>query len=165
MAEIVLRDLVRRAGLQDKISVSSAGTGDWHVGEQADPRTVESLKQHAYDGKRHRARQFDPEWFDTLDLVIVLDRSHERVVKSWASNDADRSKIRLLSSFDPETAAIVDVPDPYYSNAAMFDSVLQTIEHSCEALFRQLQPALRHSPGTAPLTLPFSPTDEIESGA
>ncbi len=145
MAEIVLRDLVERAGLGDRVQVSSAGTGEWHVGEHADPRTVAALEAHGFDGSTHRARQFDADWFDSLDLVVALDRSHERVLRSWARTDDDRAKVRLLLSFDPEYAGRSDVPDPYYSDAAMFDSVLGMIEHSCRALFRQLEPAFRHS--------------------
>ncbi|RFA23419.1 low molecular weight protein-tyrosine-phosphatase [Subtercola boreus] len=156
MAEVVLRDLVHRGGLDDRIAVSSAGTGDWHVGEQADPRTIASLAKHGYDGQAHRARQFDPEWFAELDLVVVLDRSHERVVRDWATNDADRSKVRLLSSFDAENGAPIDVPDPYYSTPAMFDDVLATVERSSRALFHQLEPALRHQGPTA-TTAPAAP--------
>ncbi|WP_426980271.1 low molecular weight protein-tyrosine-phosphatase [Herbiconiux sp. P16] len=145
MAEIVLRDLVEKAGLGDRVLVSSAGTGEWHVGEHADPRTIAALESHGFDGSTHRARQFDPSWFDSLDLVVALDRSHERVLRSWARTDVDRSKVRLLLGFDPEYAGRSDVPDPYYSDAAMFDSVLAMIEHSCRALLRQLEPAFRRS--------------------
>jgi protein-tyrosine phosphatase len=148
MAEVVLRDLVHKGGLDDRITVTSAATGDWHVGEKADPRTVESLARRGYNGRAHRARQFDPSWFDDLDLIVVLDRSHERVLRAWAQNDADRSKIRLLASFDPDSAGSSDVPDPYYSDSAMFDQVLTTIESGCRALFGQLEPALRHQSGT-----------------
>ncbi|WP_440709238.1 low molecular weight protein-tyrosine-phosphatase [Herbiconiux sp. YIM B11900] len=146
MAEVVLRDLVDRAGLTGRVIVSSAGTGEWHVGEHADPRTVEALRARGYDGSAHRARQFESTWFDDLDLVIALDRSHERVLRSWARSEEDRQKIRLLLGFDPDYAGRHDVPDPYYSDAAMFDSVLAMIEHSSAALFRQLEPAFRRSP-------------------
>ncbi|WP_368497917.1 low molecular weight protein-tyrosine-phosphatase [Herbiconiux sp. A18JL235] len=143
MAEVVMRDLVDQAGLGDRVVVSSAGTGEWHVGEHADPRTVAALRARGYDGSLHRARQFDPSWFDRLDLVVALDRSHERVLRSWARSEEDRQKVRLLLSFDPEYAGRSDVPDPYYSDSAMFDSVLAMVEHSCKALFRQLEPAFR----------------------
>ncbi|MCS5735400.1 low molecular weight protein-tyrosine-phosphatase [Herbiconiux daphne] len=145
MAEIVLRDLVEKAGLSDQVIVSSAGTGEWHVGEHADPRTVAALESHGFDGQQHRARQFDPDWFDSLDLVVALDRSHERVLRSWARSDDDRAKIRLLLSFDPEFAGRSDVPDPYYSDAAMFDSVLSMVEKASRGLFRQLEPAFHRS--------------------
>ncbi|WP_291050844.1 low molecular weight protein-tyrosine-phosphatase [Herbiconiux sp.] len=146
MAEVVLRDLVDRAGLSGRVVVTSAGTGDWHVGEHADPRTVEALRARGYDGSAHRARQFEGAWFDELDLVIALDRSHERVLRSWARTDEDKQKVRLLLGFDPDYAGRHDVPDPYYSDAAMFDSVLAMIEHSSAALFRQIEPAFPRSP-------------------
>jgi protein-tyrosine phosphatase len=143
MAEVVFRDLVKRAGFEGKVTVISAGTGDWHVGERSDERTLTALAARGYDGSRHRAKQFDTEWFDNLDLVVVFDRSQERIIRAWANTEEDRSKVRLLLGFDAEQAAQVDVPDPYYSDAAMFDSVLGMIEKSSAALFRQIEPGIR----------------------
>ncbi|WP_422386437.1 low molecular weight protein-tyrosine-phosphatase [Cryobacterium breve] len=143
MAEVMLRDLITRSGLGRLITTSSAGTGDWHVGEQADVRTISALGARGYDGSHHRARQFDPDWFADLDLVVVLDRAQERILRNWATTDRDRSKVRLLLSFDPAQAALMDVPDPYYSDDAFFDTVLGMIESANEALFAQLAPAIR----------------------
>lgn len=143
MAEVVFRDLVKRQGYESAIAVMSAGTGDWHVGENSDARTVAALAARGYDGTSHRAKQFDPDWFDKLDLVVVFDRSQERILKAWAASDADRGKVTLLLSFDQEQAGQVDVPDPYYSDAALFDTVLHTIEHASAALFRQIKPGIR----------------------
>lgn len=143
MAETVLRDLVTKAGLGGGISVSSAGTGDWHVGESADHRTIAALTASGYRDEGHRARQFEPDWFGRFDLVIVFDRSQERILKSWAHTDDDRSKVQLLLGFDTEQGGSLDVPDPYYSDAAMFDTVLATIERACASLFAQLKPVIR----------------------
>jgi len=143
MAEVVFGDLVRKAGYENVVTVLSAGTGDWHVGENSDERTVTALATHGYDGSSHRAKQFDPEWFDHLDLVVAFDRSQERILRAWAGSDEDRSKVQLLLSFDQEQAALVDVPDPYYSDAVMFDNVLGMIEQASAALFRQIEPAIR----------------------
>lgn len=142
MAESYFKALVKRAGYERLVAVSSAGTGDWHVGEPSDDRTLSALAAHGLTGSGHRARQFDPEWFENLDLVVVFDRSHERILRAWASNDQDRSKVQLLLTFDSDQAALVDVPDPYYSDAAMFDQVLGMIEKACVALFRQIKPGL-----------------------
>jgi protein-tyrosine phosphatase len=143
MAEVMLRDLATHAGLGRLITTSSAGTGDWHVGEQADRRTITALAKAGYDGSHHRARQFDPAWFADLDLVVVLDRSQERILRNWAATEYDRNKVHLLLSFDAEQALLCDVPDPYYSDDALFDSVLGMIERANQALLKQLAPAIR----------------------
>jgi protein-tyrosine phosphatase len=143
MAETVFKDMVKKAGFEAQVAVISAGTGDWHVGEPSDERTLAALAAQGYNGSGHRGRQFDPAWFDTLDLVVVFDRSQERILKAWASTEQDRSKVHLLSTFDNEQAALIDVPDPYYSDAALFDQVLTMIERACAALFRQIEPGIR----------------------
>ncbi len=143
MAETVFKEMVSKAGLDSAIAVISAGTGDWHVGEPSDERTLASLAARGYNGSGHRARQFDPSWFESLDLIVVFDRSQERILKAWATNEQDRSKVQLLLSFDSEQATLVDVPDPYYSDSALFDQVLGMITKACAALFRQIKPAIR----------------------
>ena len=94
MAEAVFNDLIVKAGLDDRIAVTSAGTGDWHVGEAADDRTIDALAARGYNGSGHRARQFDPEWFSKLDLIVAFDRGQERILRTWAPNDQDRSKVQ-----------------------------------------------------------------------
>jgi protein-tyrosine phosphatase len=142
MAEAVFSQLIARHRLGGRLAVGSAATGDWHVGEPADPRTLAALRRRGYDASAHRARQFDPTWLPDLDLVIAFDRGQERILREWAPED-QRSKVQLLTAFDPEAHDVIDVPDPYYSDAALFDSVLVTIERASTALFRQLEPAIR----------------------
>lgn len=143
MAETVFKQLVSKAGLEHRVAVISAGTGDWHVGEPSDDRTLDALARRGYNGSGHRGRQFDPTWFANLDLVVAFDRSQERILKAWATSDADRAKVQLLLTFDSEQAALLDVPDPYYSDAALFDQVLGMIERASAALFRQIKPGIR----------------------
>lgn len=143
MAEAVFREIAARRGLADSLALLSAGTGDWHVGEQADPRAVTALAARGYDGSAHRARQFDPDWFNSLDLVVAFDRSQERMLTSWARTELDRSKVHLLLRFDREQAALGDIPDPYYSDTAYFETVLTMIERASLALFQQLEPGIR----------------------
>lgn len=145
MAEIVFRDVAERSGLGDRVVSTSSGTGDWHVGERADVRTLDALDRRGYDGARHRARQFTLDDFDRNDLVVALDRSHERILSSWARSAADADKLALLLSFDPDAHGNLDVPDPYYAGPELFDDVLGMIESASRALFRQLEPAIRPS--------------------
>lgn len=143
MAEAVFTALIRRDGYERSLAVTSAATGDWHVGERADARTVTALAARGYDATAHRAKQFDPDWFAQLDLVVAFDRGQARVLREWARTEHDRSKVHLLLGFDAEASGALDVPDPYYSDAARFDSVLMMIERASLALYRQIEPGIR----------------------
>ncbi len=143
MAEVVFRWFADSVGLGDRVVSASAGTGDWHVGEPADPRTTDALARRGYDGSRHRARQFTSADFERNDLVIALDRSHERNLRAWAQSESDSDKVVLLRLFDEPGTDAPDVPDPYYAGPEAFDEVLGMIESACRALFRQLEPAIR----------------------
>ena len=61
----------------------------------------------------------------------------------WAPDDVSQAKVQLLMSFDDAAGSSRDVPDPYYSDAAMFDTVLRSISQASAALFRQIEPAIR----------------------
>ncbi|MFZ7086513.1 low molecular weight protein-tyrosine-phosphatase [Curtobacterium sp. RRHDQ10] len=143
MAEVVFRKVVEDAGVANRFHIESGGTGDWHVGEPADERTIAALAARGYDGSRHRARQFDPDRFPELDLVVALDRSHERVLRSWAPTMDDAAKVTLMLRYDAAWPQHADVPDPYYADRREFDRVLATIERASEALFHQIEPAVR----------------------
>lgn len=143
MAEAISRKLAKGLGLHKLISFTSAGTGEWHVGEQADPRTLAALKRAGYSADEHRAKQFDPEWFSDFDLVCTFDRGQLRILRSWAETDAERNLLRPLLSFDPASSDRQDVTDPYYGDDALFDTVRDQIEAACLQLLKQLTPALR----------------------
>jgi protein-tyrosine phosphatase len=143
MAEFVLRSMVVARGLDGLVDVDSAGIGDWHIGERADRRAVAALAQRGYDGGAHRARQFEPGWFAQRDLVIALDRGHQRILRSWAPTESARDKVRLLRAFDPESepdamGPDLDVHDPYYDGAQAFADVLTQIEAACAGLLNRV---------------------------
>ena len=142
MAEVVLRDLAEHQGLGARVVSRSASTGDWHLGERADQRTLDALDRRGYDGSLHRARTFTATSFTENDLVVALDRTHERILREWARDEDEEGKVTLLLSFDHDAESL-DVPDPYYAGTTMFDSVLGMIETATRGLFRQLEPALR----------------------
>ncbi|MFF7447636.1 MULTISPECIES: low molecular weight protein-tyrosine-phosphatase [unclassified Streptomyces] len=133
MAESVFRARVAEAGLGDRVEVDSAGTGGWHEGDGADPRTVSVLEEHGYDSA-HTARQFQPSWFERLDLVIALDHGHLKALRRLAPTEEDAAKVRLLRSYDPSASADLDVPDPYYGGMDGFEECLEMVEAASEGL-------------------------------
>jgi protein-tyrosine phosphatase len=133
MAESVFRARVREAGLDDLVEVDSAGTGGWHEGDGADPRTVAVLEEAGYESA-HTARQFQPSWFSRLDLVIALDSGHLRTLRRLAPTQEDAAKVRLLRSYDAAADDGLDVPDPYYGGLDGFEECLEMVEAASEGL-------------------------------
>ena len=108
MAEHVLRAAFAQAGLADRVSVSSAGTGGWHAGDGASGGTVRVLETAGLPSD-HRARQVTRAMLQESDLVLAADRGHvTELLKLGAQPDA----LALLRSFDPDADGD-DVPDPY----------------------------------------------------
>ncbi len=157
MGEVILASMLRSAGLGDQVVVDSAGTGDWHEGDAADPRTVRALKDHGYDGTHHRAREFRPEWFSDRDLIVVADLGHRHDLRRWAA-DADASaKVRLLREFDPSAvdAGTLEVDDPYFGDGDDFDRCLTVVERACRGMVAHVRAELadrseRSEPATSP---------------
>lgn len=128
-AALVVAEHLRRAGLADRVRVSSAGIGPWHAGEPIDRRSGEVLAAHGYPVE-HVAAQVGAEHLDA-DLFLAMDRGHEKALRALVD---DPSRIRLMRSFDPGATGDLDVPDPYYGGSAGFEEVLSMIEEATPGL-------------------------------
>ena len=140
MADVVLTELVDRAGLAGQVTVDSCGTGDWHVGQPMDRRAAATLTAAGFDPSRHRARVFDPGWLDRHDLVLAMDEHNLTDVRAVAQAAHD-GRVRLFRDFDPAEPGS-EVPDPYYGGDAGFEEVLGMVERTSGALVAALQRAL-----------------------
>ena len=78
MADVVLSQRVDDAGLAGRVTVTSCGTGDWHVGQPMDERAAAILRANDYDPSAHRARQFSASWLAGNDLVLAMDDDQPR---------------------------------------------------------------------------------------
>ncbi|MGG7572625.1 low molecular weight protein-tyrosine-phosphatase [Streptomyces sirii] len=141
MAESVFRARLAEDGLDALVEVDSAGTGGWHEGDGADPRTVAVLRAGGYPSA-HTARQFRASWFDRLDLVIALDSGHLRELRRLAPTPDAAAKVRLLRSYVESAAGDLDVPDPYYGGFADFEECLQMVETASEGLLAAVRTAV-----------------------
>lgn len=141
MAEAVLAHLIKEAGLSDKITLDSAGTGGWHVGEPADPRTLAVLKKHgiAYAG---HARQLQRSDFDQFDYILAMDTENLSGIRRVAGSPKEGQaapEIALFLSYANAAGLLSksEVPDPYYNN--QFDAVYELVSVGSKALLDHLR--------------------------
>lgn len=128
-AALILAAHLRRAGLDQRVRVSSAGIGDWHAGEDIDPRARKALERRGYDVE-HVAAQVGDAHLDA-DLFLALDSGHARALRGIVG---DPARIRLLRSFDPDAGGDADVPDPYYGGTDGFEEMVDMIEAATPGL-------------------------------
>ena len=129
LAEGVLKHKVQKLGLNWHID--SAGTGDWHIGELPDHRSIAIAKKYGIDLTDQRARLFKRQDLDTFDLILVMDKSNHQDIMTFANSDEQRQKIKLIMNFArPNSNEIV--PDPYLDNR--FELVYQLLDKACDSV-------------------------------
>ena len=133
LAEGILRRQAEEANLT--IQVDSAGTGNWHVGLPADPRSVKVGTARGCKMEM-RARQVRAKDFIDFDLILAMDEDNMRDLLKWSGSKPD--KVRLARSFDPN-ASSTEVPDPYYGEMQDFEEVADMLEEACRAIIQEIQ--------------------------
>jgi protein-tyrosine phosphatase len=152
MADVVLSQRVDDVGLAGRVTVTSCGTGDWHLGQPMDERAAATLRANDYDPSAHRAQQFSPSWLASNDLVLAMDASNLTEVRRAEARSEfppDPDRVRLFGDFDPVQPG-GEVPDPYYGGEQGFEEVLAMVERTSAVLVSAIQqlPDLRE-PGPA----------------
>jgi protein-tyrosine phosphatase len=137
MAETVLRASLAEAGLDGVVTLDSAGTGDWHVGEPMYQPARAALASRGYDGSAHRASQFQPSWLGERDLVLAMDARNLATLRRMAGM-ADRDRVRLFGEVGGLSQAGGEIPDPYGGDAADFRHVLDLLAAAAPVIAARL---------------------------
>ncbi|MBQ9268752.1 MAG: low molecular weight phosphotyrosine protein phosphatase [Oscillospiraceae bacterium] len=132
MAEFVMKDLVDRAGLTDRIRVASAATSREELGNPVYPPARRKLLEHGIrcDGKT--ARQMQKSDYDAFDLLIGMDQANLRNMKRICGGDPE-GKIRLLMEYTDRPG---EVADPWYTGD--FDATWRDVLEGCRGLLEQI---------------------------
>lgn len=139
MAEVLLRDAVVQAHLQDRVRVTSCGMGGWHVGQAPDSRALAELRRAGHDGSDLRASQLSPDDL-SADLIVALDTGHRAEL---IARGAEPERIRLLRDFDPHSPEQSSVADPYYGGAEGFATTRGQIESALPGLLEWVRSGLQ----------------------
>jgi protein-tyrosine phosphatase len=127
-AEIVARTLAARAGLQGW-EFASAGLKDKHVGDHADPRSVEACRERGYDLSAFRCREISEQDFRRSDLILAMDR--DNLAQLLARRPAGVHTPIELFLGDAE------VPDPYYGESDGFGAMMAQVEDGARRLLQR----------------------------
>ena len=129
MAEFVMKELVRREGLQAQIQVASAATSTEEIGNPVYPPAREKLRQHGIGCQGKRAVQLRRADYDRYDYLIGMDRWNMRNMLRIVGRDSE-GKLRPLL---PDR----EVADPWYTGD--FDATWNDVLEGCQALLDELR--------------------------
>lgn len=134
MAEALFRDAVKREGLEERIQVDSAGTGDWHIGQPPHKGTLEILEKNGIAAKGLKARQIKPQDLDEFQYIIAMDADNKRDIEKLKAT-FPKAKVEIMLDYVPEVE-IKNVPDPYYTGN--FQEVYDLVNQGCRNLLSHI---------------------------
>src|ERR1035437_10893434 len=94
LAEGLLRSKIEKLNID--IYIDSAGTGNSHIGEHPDNRSIVNAKKHGIDISKLKARQFQVDDFDKFDIIFAMDSSNYSDIISFARNEKDKHKVEMI---------------------------------------------------------------------
>ena len=136
LAEGILREKANQLNVD--ITIDSAGTSNYHIGQHPDKRTILNARKHNVDVSQLKARQFTEKDFDHFDQIFVMDSSNYADVVSMARNEQDKQKVELiLNRVYPNSN--MSVPDPYFGGEQGFESVFILLDKACEVIVESIK--------------------------
>ena len=134
MAEYVMKDLVKKAGLEDEFQIASAATSREEIGNPVYPPARRKLAEHGISCGGHAARQLRNSDYEEYDLLIGMDKANLRNMYHICGGDFN-DKMHLLMEFAgcPEQ----EVADPWYTDD--FDATWRDVLVGCQGLLDYLE--------------------------
>lgn len=135
LAEAIFNDKVHKMGIGARFEADSCGTGDYHSGQQPDPRTIKVANKNGI-AISHACRQLVTKDLDVFDFILAMDQSNLKNI-AQRSNKQNHHKIFMMRYFDPQ-AKDADVPDPYYGDDRDFQEVYEILDRCISGFLRHL---------------------------
>ncbi len=136
MAEGILRNMISEHGLGWQ--TDSAGTGNYHVGEQPDKRAMKTMRERGIDISDLRARHLRASDFEEFDLLLAMDANNLQNMRQVAPSRELAKKARLMMDYAPDHA-LREVPDPYFGGEEGFVEVYEMLTEACTNLIADVR--------------------------
>ena len=134
MAEFVMKDLVKKAGLEGQFHIESAATSSEELGNPVYPPARRKLAEHGLSCAGKTARQLKSRDYGLFDLLIGMDQANLRNMRRICGGDRD-GKIHPLMEFAGCLEA--EVADPWYTGD--FEATWQDVLAGCQGLLRAVE--------------------------
>ncbi len=134
MAEFIMKDIVKKAGLEARFHIESAATSTEEIGNLVYPPVFRLLERDSIDCRGKTARQLRRDDYGRFDLLLGMDGENLRNMRRICAGDPE-NKIHLLMDY---TSRPGDVVDPWYTRD--FEAARRDITDGCQALLALLCP-------------------------
>lgn len=121
----------------NEVTIDSAGTAAYHVGNLPDPRSIAVAKKHGIDITTQRARKFTVKDFDSFDFIYAMDQNNFDDILKLSRNKEDKKKVLLILN-EVRPFQNNSVPDPYYGGDDGFENVYQMLNKACAEIASKL---------------------------
>ena len=133
MAEFVMKDLVRKAGLASQFHIESAATSREEIGNPVYPPARRKLAEHGISCEGHAARQLTAQDYEEYDLLIGMEGANLKNMQRICGGDPAGKMHRLLDYTDRPS----DVADPWYTGD--FEATWRDVSTGCQGLLASIQ--------------------------
>ena len=131
MAEFVMKDLAKKAGLASEFHIESAATSREEIGNPVYPPARRKLAELGISCGGHAARQLTNADYEKYDLLIGMDSDNLRNMYRICGGDFT-SKLHLLMDYTDRPG---DVADPWYTGD--FEATWQDVLAGCQGLLKE----------------------------
>lgn len=132
MAEFVMKDMVRKAGLENQFHIASAATSGEELGNPVYPPARRKLAEHGIDCSGKTARRLRKSDYTQYDLLIGMDQANLRNMHRMCDGDPE-GKLHLLLDFTNRPG---NVADPWYTGD--FEATWRDVTQGCQGLLQEL---------------------------
>ena len=133
MAEFVMKDLVKKAGMASQFHIASAATSREEIGNPVYPPARRKLAEHGISCEGHAARQLTSRDYDEYDLLIGMDEANLRNMHRICGGDRS-GKMSLLMDHTTRSGSVAD---PWYTGD--FEATWRDVLEGCQSLLDELQ--------------------------
>ena len=128
MAEFVMKDLVKKAGLEGEFEIASAATSTEEIGNPVNPAARRKLSEHGISCAGKTARQLKKSDYACYDYLVGMDSANLRNMHRMCGGDPEE-KLSLLLDWTNRPGSVAD---PWYTGD--FEATWRDVTEGCQGL-------------------------------